>query len=320
MWLHGVLQETERIDLNAAPIKPVITAADRFSLTLCLAIIAHATLILGVGFKGEDDQLPRNDSMEIILVTQQDLEPVEDAKLLAQANLAGGGDTEEQIPATPLPPPFPDQAAEITAPPELPMPPVEPSPAQEPTSELPEPAAADEPQLAAQAEDARLPDTDSEPQKKRKKEVPETISAAELLRNSLKIASLSAQIRQKLENSASRPRRTFISANTREYKYAAYMEAWRAKVERVGNLNYPDEARRQNLSGSLILDVSLNPDGSIEQVTIRRSSGKQILDDAAIRIVELASPFAPFPDNIRDNTDILHITRTWQFIDNSGFR
>ena len=98
------------------------------------------------------------------------------------------------------------------------------------------------------------------------------------------------------------------------------MEAWRAKVERVGNLNYPDEARRQNLSGSLILDVSLNPDGSIEQVTIRRSSGKQILDDAAIRIVELASPFAPFPDNIRDNTDILHITRTWQFIDNSGFR
>jgi protein TonB len=92
------------------------------------------------------------------------------------------------------------------------------------------------------------------------------------------------------------------------------MEAWRAKVERVGNLNYPEAARRKKLSGNLILDVALNNDGSINQITVRRSSGHKVLDDAAIRIVELASPYSPFPDHIREETDILHITRTWQFL------
>ena len=98
------------------------------------------------------------------------------------------------------------------------------------------------------------------------------------------------------------------------------MEAWRAKVERVGNLNYPDAARKKKLSGSLILDVALNDDGSTNQITIRRSSGHKVLDDAAIRIVELASPYSPFPDHIREETDILHITRTWQFLNSHRFR
>lgn len=293
---------------------PVITPADRLSLTLCLAIITHATLILGVGFSGEAPDPLHADGMEIILVAQQDPAPVEDPDMLAQANLAGGGETPEQVPSTPLPPPFPDQQAELATPPTP-----ESQPAPEQTAAQEETAKA-EPKLAKVTEDAReatVKEVDEEPETEKGAK---TITAAELLRNSLKIASLSAQVRDKLEKSASRPRRTFISANTREYKYAAYMEAWRAKVERVGNLNYPDEARRLKLSGSLILDVALNDDGAIEQITIRRSSGKKILDDAAIRIVELASPYAPLPDNIRAGTDILHITRTWQFIDNSGFR
>jgi protein TonB len=141
-----------------------------------------------------------------------------------------------------------------------------------------------------------------------------------LLRQSFNIASLSAQVKNKLEAKAQRPRRTFISASTTAYRYAAYMEAWRAKVERVGNLNYPDEARKRKLSGNLILDVALNPDGSVNDIVIRRSSGHKILDDAAIRIVHLAAPFSPFPADIRKDTDILHITRTWQFINNKGFR
>ena len=92
------------------------------------------------------------------------------------------------------------------------------------------------------------------------------------------------------------------------------MEAWRTKVERIGNLNYPDEARRQKLSGNLLLDVALNADGSINEIVLRRSSGFTVLDDAAIRIVELAAPFAPLPKSIREETDILHIQRTWQFL------
>ncbi len=160
----------------------------------------------------------------------------------------------------------------------------------------------------------------------KKKPMPETVetppmpSATSLLTNSFKIAALSAEIRRKLEEKAERPRRKFISASTKEFKYASYMEAWRSKVERVGNLNYPDDARKKRLSGSLILDVALNPDGGINQITIRRSSGSKILDDAAVRIVELSSPFAPFPDHFREEIDILHITRTWQFSNSNRFR
>ena len=130
------------------------------------------------------------------------------------------------------------------------------------------------------------------------------------------MASLNAEIAQRLEARAKRPRRKFISASTREHKYAAYMEAWRVKVERIGNLNYPEVARRHNLTGSLILDVALKPDGSITDIAVRRASGYKLLDEAAIRIVNLSSPFAPFPSDIEAEVDILHITRTWQFLTN----
>ena len=97
------------------------------------------------------------------------------------------------------------------------------------------------------------------------------------------------------------------------------MEAWRAKVERVGNINYPYEARKKHLSGKLLLDVAILPDGAVQQITIRRSSGKKVLDEAAVRIVELAAPFAPLPENITREVDILHITRTWNFVNDSQF-
>ena len=97
------------------------------------------------------------------------------------------------------------------------------------------------------------------------------------------------------------------------------MEAWRAKVERIGNINYPDEARQRELSGSLLLDVSIRPDGSVIEIVVRRTSGHKVLDDAAVRIVELAAPFAPFPSDIAREVDILHVTRTWRFVNNADF-
>jgi len=143
--------------------------------------------------------------------------------------------------------------------------------------------------------------------------------AAALVRRSLAMASLAAEVDQRMEAYAKRPRRKWISARTREHKYAAYMEAWRAKVERVGNLNYPDEARRRSLSGELLLDVALAADGSVSDVIVRRSSGHKVLDDAAQRIVELAAPYARFPESIRKETDILHIQRTWRFLTGNRF-
>ena len=119
----------------------------------------------------------------------------------------------------------------------------------------------------------------------------QSVKASELISRSLAMASLNAEIDQRLEAYANRPRRKWISAKTREYRYASYMEAWRIKVERIGNLNYPDEARRNRLSGNLLLEVALNSNGSINDVILRRSSGHRVLDDAAIRIVKLSAPF-----------------------------
>ncbi len=315
--------------MSAVPSQPLITPLDRMGLTICLAIITHAIIILGVTFTQEDILIPRYDTMDIILVQQKDTSPVDDARLLAQANLQGGGETADEVtPAIPLPPPFPDNQAAVTA-------------AAAPVSNAGVETKPDVETKQAQVNEQIVTETETanasmpEPNKnlpeqqqkqtarKIKKVQPSPkprLTATELLRNSFIIASLSAEIKRKLEVKSKRPRRKFISASTREYKFAAYMEAWRAKVERVGNINYPDEARKRKLSGSLILDVALNPDGSINQITLRRSSGHKVLDDAAVRIVNLASPYAPFPENIRKDTDILHITRTWQFLNNRGFR
>ena len=116
-----------------------------------------------------------------------------------------------------------------------------------------------------------------------------------------------------MERESKLPRREFVSANTRAYEFASYMSAWVGKVERVGNLNYPTELRQRKLHGDLILTVGIDWNGDVESVEIMRSSGVRDIDNAAVDIVRLASPYAPLPDNIRESTDILHITRTWRF-------
>lgn len=141
------------------------------------------------------------------------------------------------------------------------------------------------------------------------------VKAAEILASrNLAVAELTARIRHGSAASANRPRRKAIGAGTREYKYANYLEAWCRKVERVGNLNYPEEAKRRKLYGNLTLQVALRADGNLERVRVLRSSGFDLLDEAAVRIVELAAPFSPFPPAIRAETDMLDITRTWRFL------
>jgi protein TonB len=138
-------------------------------------------------------------------------------------------------------------------------------------------------------------------------------SAAALINRSMEIIRLNERINQSMQAYSKAPKSKFISARTKEFKYASYMRDWVAKVERVGELNYPDAARRQHLSGKLIVQVAIQPDGSVKEIAIRQPSGHKILDDAAVRIVKLAAPFAPFPDNVREETDLLYITRTWVF-------
>ena len=144
-------------------------------------------------------------------------------------------------------------------------------------------------------------------------EKPQRPDAADIINRSKEMLSLNESIQQNALVYSKRLTGAYITASTREARYASYMRDWVHKVERVGQLNYPDAARRQGLSGKLMVEVAVYPDGSVRNITILKPSGHKILDDAAVRIVKLAAPFAPFPENIRKDNDILYITRTWIF-------
>ena len=129
----------------------------------------------------------------------------------------------------------------------------------------------------------------------------------------LEIERREAQIAKQFDEYQKRPKTTFIGARTQEYRFATYVEAWRQKIEKIGTLNFPEEAKTQKIYGQLRMTVSLRADGSIVSIEINQSSGHRVLDDAAVRIVRLAAPFPAFPEDIRKDTDILGITRTWTF-------
>lgn len=316
-------------------------------LSICLAIIAHTVLIFGISFAIDDDKDEHYDTLEVMLVQKSSKDAPENADFLAQQNLEGGGESDEaERPATPFISPNPEQAPNLVTPSAMSAP-TQPSneqlaeqetTAKQKTSKDPDKETEREEEnklkadeiIAAETDKADNPLTSNENkqapqaddgQDKLEAAQPQTESpsAAHLMSRTLEMASLSAEIERRLEAKAKRPHRKFISASTREYKYAAYMESWRAKVERIGNINYPEVARKKGLSGTLILDVALNPDGTINDIVIKKTSGFIELDKAALDIVRLASPFAAFPEDIRDEVDILHITRTWKFLHNQKF-
>ncbi|MCP4043489.1 MAG: TonB family protein [Gammaproteobacteria bacterium] len=296
-----------------------VTPGDRLGFTVFVALVAHAIVILGIGFTPTDKLRLSRSSMEVILVPTKTEKPPEKAEYLAQVSQDGGGDSnKKERPSTPAPAPFVSKRAVVpaVAPPAQPA---RPAPTK-PTPKNKRVLVRKKAPIKVKAKPKPIKKTKSKPVKKPLvRPVPQVkavgdVSKSVLFAKRREVDSLNTEINRKLRAYAERPWRTFINARTREFKYAAYMEAWRAKVERVGNLNYPDEARRKKLSGSLVLDVSLNPDGSIDEIILRRSSGHKTLDDAAIGIVKLAAPFARFPAAIRRETDILHIERTWQFL------
>ena len=276
---------------------------DRFGLvaSMQVAVVAsiafHAAAIIGLGFRGP--MIPSwNDPhnvLDVVLVNAKTKAKPTKADALAQANLDGGGNTDEKLRAST---PFPN---------------IDPK-AQ--TRELQE-AQSRMRQLEQEAKELMV-------QMKSRTQVvqadvvaksdakPDT-AAKDLVEKSLEIERLEAQIKRNMQTYQERPKRTFIGARAREYRFAQYVDNWRQKVERIGNLNYPEEAKSRRIYGSLQLTVAIKADGDVESVEVNRSSGYKLLDQAAIRIVRLAAPFERFPDNVRVDTDILHITRTWSF-------
>ncbi|MDD2814502.1 MAG: TonB family protein [Thiotrichaceae bacterium] len=293
---------------------------ERLIVALIIAVSLHYITIEHVGFVVPTGTKPPNTMMKVMLVPKRTTPATtvsKPADALANVTQDGGGDvTEEITPATPVVAPFPDQSAPVIATPPPPQVAVAPEVAEIEVLTTPKvsprhvPAQqrAVEPETKTDAPEGNALET-TEP-------TPPMPASTLILNARANIASIQAEIDQKFEARSKRPRKKFISASTREYKYASYMEAWRKKVERVGDLNYPSDAIKQKITGRLILDVALNPDGTINQVEISKSSGQKVLDDAALRIVHLAAPYAPFSEEIRKETDILHITRTWIFSNN----
>jgi protein TonB len=276
--------------------RPGIGPGDRLSATLALSAIAFAVLILGVGF-ARDMAAPVAPTLDVILTeTRTDAAP-ENADFIAQANNQGGGADDEALR------PREEQLAHVPKP--------EPGVAPETMlAQAPPPEPEPTPRLLTTTgnSDQRVP-----PPEDQRETDPNTLPPGhELIDQSLEMARLAAEIERRQELRARRPKRKFISASTREYAYATYLRAWVEKVERVGNLNYPDEARRRGLGGRLVMTVAVRRDGSIEEVVLTTPSGLGVLDQAATRIVRLAEPFPPLPQTA-ENIDVLHITRTWHF-------
>ena len=309
--------------LHALSAHRDVSPADRLGVTALFAVLAHLIVILGVTFVPEDRPERRITTLDVVLVPRSSQTPPDRADYLAPVNQDGAGDSVEKVrPGTP--PPAALSAGEATTATTIPsapapaMPAVGPRSADPATSPTPAPTTvsivekASAPESGQGAATAAVP-ADVAPSPAR------STDAAPPVSRSVAIAALSAEIERKLRAYAERPRRKWISARTREHKFAAYMDAWRRKVERVGNLNYPHDAVQHGLSGSLLLEVALNPDGTVADIALRRSSGQRILDDAAVRIVSLAAPFARFPESIAEEVDVLHIQRTWIFHTSSRF-
>ncbi len=282
--------------MNAAPA----IRQDSIAVTLFVAASLHALFILGIGFDFvlNKQQEHRQKSLQVMVVRAQKPpeKEVEEPDFLAQTNQQGSGSNPKvERPSATMRPQQHVEAAGMA-------------------QQSPTPAAQKQElhtQLATTDESVASPN-------KPKPVQPKPVTAAQLMASrNQEIARITASLERKSADFAKRKRRKAISANTREYKYAAYLDAWRRKVERIGNLNYPDEAARQKLHGNLLLSVSVRANGTIEQVRVLHSSGHKILDDAAVRIVRLAAPFSPFPQAISKDTDVLDITRTWQFQSNN---
>jgi len=283
---------------------PQITDNDRLGMTLFLAAVFHGIVILGITFSisppAESESLA---TLDVILVQTQNPSEAKDATYLAQVSQQGGGNSEEQSRPTDL----------FTAPS------LSKNPGMAMTTTQQQQASQKQVEKVAllhQEDSSYSINTDD------KKQNPDDITLLnqQIQNQNSKQARLAHELSTQIQHQAEKTRTKYLNSSTREFVPATYMRQWINRVERIGNLNYPDQARREKLSGTLILDVVINADGELVKADLRQSSGHQLLDDAAKRIVQLAAPYSPFPPKLRQQADVIHITRSWEFLNNSSLR
>ena len=287
-------------------LDPVITTGDRLSFTTFLAVMIHAAIILGVTFTYITNKQSAH-TMEVTLAQHRSKNRPDKADFLAQFNQLGSGTLEEKaLTTSPTKAEFHDTIIRETTPQRR----LKTAPKIEKQQSV----------VTTTGKNDRTATVDASLKAPDPGDVIDPYNKS-LLERSLEIASLEARLDRQRQIYAKRPRiKRLTSLSTSSSNDAFYLNSWRRKIEVIGNLNYPEQARRRKLYGSLRLMVAILPDGSLSEVTLLETSGHQILDDAAIRIVRLAAPFAPFPDDLRQTTDVLEIIRTWQFRKNSSLR
>jgi protein TonB len=280
---------------------------DRIGVALLFSLMLHAIVILGIGFHFAKpaQSLP---TLDVTLINMSNSETPGKADFLAQANNAGGGNSDKaHRPGAPFSGPLPVTEAGVAPAALMPA-----APAQQ-TASSPH-VLTTSGRAKTQVADQRDTHDQSQPEQ-RVSSIPTP--------QRLEMARLAQEVRHAQEAYARRPRRKYVSANTRSVADAAYQVAWVHRIERIGNLNYPDAARLRHLHGELILSVAIGADGHLRGITINHSSGYRVLDDAAIRIVHLAAPFPGIPrekDAGGHPITELVITRTWQFLPGNHLR
>ena len=279
---------------------PSITASDRLGFTLFLAIVMHAIIVLGVGFKSPDHTRPEVlPSLDIIVANAKTLDEAENPDFLAQVDQAGGGSADEKArPSAPVSTPTPIDQKGL-------------SDQQRPELRKHQVALNQLYYLTQQQSDSAI-----QTQQQRKAQETDTRQADDAEQRATRIARLQAEIREMAVAYAKRPKTITLTASTRKAVEASYLASWVKKVEHTGNLNYPAEARQKQLDGRLRMSVWLNASGEVLDVKINNSSGTSILDEAAKRILRIAQPFPPFPEELRERADQIVIIRTWDFKSN----
>jgi periplasmic protein TonB len=275
--------------------QPLPSNNRRLQVAIAVSLAVHALLMLLHFSFPESSKAMREKALDIVLVNARSANKPTDPQALAQANLDGGGNTDENRRIkTPLPP-----TQQQTTGTEIER-------MQRRVREL----EVAQQKMLTEAKTARAV---AAARNAAEQPVPTpTASGIDLAESARAMARLEGEINKSVDEYNKRPRKKFIGTRTEEYRFAQYIENWRQKVERIGTLNYP-EAARGKLYGSLVMTVSINHDGSLGRIDINRSSGYKLLDESARRIVQMASPYSPFPPDIRRDTDILEITRTWYF-------
>lgn len=282
---------------------PQISSNDRLGMTIFFALLFHGIVILGITFVSSPSAKQKiPPSLDIILVNTSNSETPEEADYLAQTTQDGGGNSDEKVRRTDLfSAPTLSKEAGIAQ--------------QQSVTQTPVKKQESKKAYLTQSSSTHKVKTQDKHQNKEKHEQILTPQQKNML-----AARMAEELSLTFQEYSQRPKEKFLTSRTKEYIAASYMRNWIDKIERLGNADYPDAAIRERLSGTLILDVVINSDGSLKEINLRRSSGHQILDDAAKRIVQMSSPFQAFPANLQKQADIIHITRSWEFQSNNQLR